>query len=281
MEDSGDEDIDDLYADVEKQASSAIGAIQALTELSYETEVATEECNSPELNEGVDCGDGSASTDEKEEGESNGQSNSSESGSESEDDFDIVLNDDVADASNNPDENVNFGSENGMNEDENGGNYGMVNQLRVGRRGGPSNGDHSPIHKDGRSHSAAHSSNVEKSTSIGELFRSSSLVRGEREEGLFTCRSTTRSIFNQNGHDFSGPRSRTIRDINVDAFDHKFWSHPGVDLTDYFNYDLNEDSWKHYYKNLVNKLTPDYFPLFMFLADSIIYFGPIFFFLPL
>eukprot|EP01018_Ginkgo_biloba_P009740 Gb_35382 [translate_table: standard] len=42
----------------------------------------------------------------------------------------------------------------------------------------------------------------------------------------------------------------TIYDINVDKLEEKRWRHPGVDITDFFNFDLDEDSWKHYCKQL-------------------------------
>lgn len=46
---------------------------------------------------------------------------------------------------------------------------------------------------------------------------------------------------------------RTIVDVNIDAFDEKPWRHPGVDITDYFNFDFDEDSWKKYCNNLVKR----------------------------
>ncbi|KAF5184101.1 Fip1 [Thalictrum thalictroides] len=55
----------------------------------------------------------------------------------------------------------------------------------------------------------------------------------------------------QTGCDFSLPRYRTILDVNIDAFEHKPWKHPGVDITDFFNFGLDEESWKHYCNCLV------------------------------
>ena len=35
-------------------------------------------------------------------------------------------------------------------------------------------------------------------------------------------------------------------DIQVDGFDDKPWRKPGTDITDYFNYGFNEETWKAY-----------------------------------
>lgn len=45
--------------------------------------------------------------------------------------------------------------------------------------------------------------------------------------------------------------SRTIFDINIEALEQKPWRQPGVDITDYFNFDLNEESWRSYCMELV------------------------------
>lgn len=46
---------------------------------------------------------------------------------------------------------------------------------------------------------------------------------------------------------------RTIVDVNIDAFDEKPWKLPGADITDFFNFDFDEDSWKNYCNHLVKK----------------------------
>lgn len=46
--------------------------------------------------------------------------------------------------------------------------------------------------------------------------------------------------------------SRTIFDINIEALEQKPWRQPEVDITDYFNFDLNEESWRSYCRELVN-----------------------------
>ena len=43
----------------------------------------------------------------------------------------------------------------------------------------------------------------------------------------------------------------SILDVKIDVFEQKPWKHPGADITDYFNFGLNEDSWKLYCNHLV------------------------------
>lgn len=45
--------------------------------------------------------------------------------------------------------------------------------------------------------------------------------------------------------------SRNILDVNIDALKEKPWRYPGVDITDYFNFGLDEESWKQYCSSLV------------------------------
>ncbi|KAJ6698613.1 FIP1[V]-LIKE PROTEIN [Salix purpurea] len=42
----------------------------------------------------------------------------------------------------------------------------------------------------------------------------------------------------------------TIFDVDIDGFEEKPWKYPGVDISDYFNFGLNEESWKDYCKQL-------------------------------
>ncbi|KAK3151428.1 hypothetical protein QOZ80_3AG0245750 [Eleusine coracana subsp. coracana] len=51
----------------------------------------------------------------------------------------------------------------------------------------------------------------------------------------------------QNGFNFFLPRNSTIFDINIEAFQLKPWRQHGVDLTDYFNFGLDEQGWKKYW----------------------------------
>ncbi|GAV70856.1 Fip1 domain-containing protein, partial [Cephalotus follicularis] len=65
-------------------------------------------------------------------------------------------------------------------------------------------------------------------------------------------RAATNSVVPQcgYGYGFSHPWSRNILDINIDTFQEKPWRYPGVDITDYFNFGFNEDTWKEYCNRL-------------------------------
>ncbi|KAG2333293.1 hypothetical protein Bca52824_004473 [Brassica carinata] len=52
------------------------------------------------------------------------------------------------------------------------------------------------------------------------------------------------------GLDFTLPSHKTIFEFDIDAFEEKPWRYQGVDITDYFNFGLNEESWKDYCKQL-------------------------------
>lgn len=45
---------------------------------------------------------------------------------------------------------------------------------------------------------------------------------------------------------------RTIFEVDIDGFEEKPWKYPGVDVSDFFNFGLNEESWKDYCKQLVS-----------------------------
>ncbi|KAF5946950.1 hypothetical protein HYC85_017178 [Camellia sinensis] len=42
----------------------------------------------------------------------------------------------------------------------------------------------------------------------------------------------------------------TIFEVDVDSFEEKPWRLPGIDISDFFNFGLNEENWKHYCKQL-------------------------------
>ncbi|KAG7613406.1 unnamed protein product [Arabidopsis thaliana] len=52
------------------------------------------------------------------------------------------------------------------------------------------------------------------------------------------------------GLDFTLPSHKTIFEVDIDSFEEKPWRYPGVEMTDYFNFGLNEESWKDYCKQL-------------------------------
>lgn len=54
----------------------------------------------------------------------------------------------------------------------------------------------------------------------------------------------------QNGFEFSLPPNKTVFEIDIDSFEEKPWRLSGTDTTDFFNFSLDEDSWKEYCRKL-------------------------------
>lgn len=52
------------------------------------------------------------------------------------------------------------------------------------------------------------------------------------------------------GLDFTLPSHKTIFEVDIDTFEEKPWGLAGIDISDFFNFGLNEDSWKDYCKQL-------------------------------
>ncbi|KAJ8767915.1 hypothetical protein K2173_020855 [Erythroxylum novogranatense] len=52
------------------------------------------------------------------------------------------------------------------------------------------------------------------------------------------------------GLEFTLPSHKTIFDVDIDSFEEKPWKYPVVDISDFFNFGLNEESWKDYCKQL-------------------------------
>ncbi|XP_010453107.1 PREDICTED: FIP1[V]-like protein [Camelina sativa] len=52
------------------------------------------------------------------------------------------------------------------------------------------------------------------------------------------------------GLDFTLPSHKTIFEVDIESFEEKPWRYQGVEMTDYFNFGLNEESWKDYCKQL-------------------------------
>ncbi|CAL4914079.1 unnamed protein product [Urochloa decumbens] len=46
------------------------------------------------------------------------------------------------------------------------------------------------------------------------------------------------------------PRNSTIFDIDIEAFQQKPWRQQGVDLTEYFNFNLDEEGWRKYWRSM-------------------------------
>ncbi|XP_027338776.1 FIP1[V]-like protein isoform X2 [Abrus precatorius] len=52
------------------------------------------------------------------------------------------------------------------------------------------------------------------------------------------------------GLEFTLPSHKTIFDVDIESFEEKPWKYPNVDTSEFFNFGLNEDSWKDYCKQL-------------------------------
>ncbi|PIA45749.1 hypothetical protein AQUCO_01600179v1 [Aquilegia coerulea] len=52
------------------------------------------------------------------------------------------------------------------------------------------------------------------------------------------------------GLEFTLPSHKTVFDIDIDSFEEKPWRNPGIDLSDFFNFGLDEENWKDYCKQL-------------------------------
>ncbi|KAF3456353.1 hypothetical protein FNV43_RR01003 [Rhamnella rubrinervis] len=72
------------------------------------------------------------------------------------------------------------------------------------------------------------------------------LLKGSSSGQIPHSHPMPNSRVTRNGHGFSLPWYRSILDVNIDTFEEKRWRYPGVDITDFFNFGFNEDSWKQY-----------------------------------
>ncbi|GMI70261.1 hypothetical protein HRI_000695400 [Hibiscus trionum] len=225
---SMEDDFGDLYADVQVQASAAIGGLH----------VEPEE-NSPS--------DASKST----------EADSAMDDSDSEDDLNIVLNDD--DCQKFPV----TGHGGGCDENENG-DFGAEISRRVEPELNPSgngvergSGTKIELHshfKYARPHGSSFPCNTRVNGLTGMSSFSSMSRRGDREDDVYDQKMVVsmKSLPHQFGYGFSLPWYSTILDVNIDAFEGKPWRRPGADITDFFNFGFNEDSWKEYCNSLEN-----------------------------
>ncbi|XP_015059314.1 FIP1[III]-like protein [Solanum pennellii] len=218
-----DDDFGDLYADVEVQASSAINALQS--SMQVQTEV-----NEVDYNAAV----GNCNRENAVRGEEDRES-------ESGDDLNILLNDDEGD-----DDFLNAGCD----EDEIEGNGGFIvsdkgNGLGQNSNGSGSGDGEKNSYKNTRPPQAAYSNHLKANGSSCAPSYCTTFVKGNWEDNSYTQRVGS-GFAAQNGQSFSLPRSRNILDVNIDMFEKKPWRYPGSDLTDYFNFGFDEDSWKQY-----------------------------------
>lgn len=55
----------------------------------------------------------------------------------------------------------------------------------------------------------------------------------------------------------TGKQQKSVFELDIDALEDKPWRKPGVDITDYFNYGFNEDSWRAYSEKQVRNAMCD------------------------
>ncbi|KAK8634967.1 hypothetical protein V6N13_022845 [Hibiscus sabdariffa] len=244
---STEDDFGDLYADVQVKATAAIGGL-----------LIEPEENSPS--------NGSKSTEEDEKF----VADSVMDDSDSEDDLNNVLNDDDCEKftvtgarsrshSGGYDENENgdFGPE-GTGLDK------IPRRVEPVSDGSELNPSGNGVERSGtkielnshskyaRPHGSSFPSNTRVNVFSGMSSFSSMSRRGVREDDVYDQKmvGSMESLPHQFGYGFSLPWYRTILDVNIDAFEEKPWRRPGTDITDFFNFGFNEDSWKEYRSSL-------------------------------
>ncbi|KAL6902257.1 hypothetical protein ACP4OV_005133 [Aristida adscensionis] len=211
-----DDDVDDLYADLDEQVAAALAAAgESGGSNARDSEPATTDGEgevpdveaAADANEAVDLGDGTA-----------GYSSSDE---ESDDGLRILLNE-GAGAPPPPLPPPAGGGEGCLAEDEDGEDSGSRVKGSSVNDGGWG--------KSGRFPCKAH---IEKTTVP---------IVGQGDRG--------RQHMFQTDYNFFMPRNSTIFDINIEAFQHKPWRKHSVDLSDYFNFGLDEEGWRKYWFNM-------------------------------
>ncbi|KAE9455115.1 hypothetical protein C3L33_12980, partial [Rhododendron williamsianum] len=262
MEDIDDDDFGDLYADVEFQASTTINGQSS-------DDFATKCIDSGSKGSEELVQDDQA----KREFECEGRVDSD--GSDSEDDLNIVLNDDEGNGGGGGGLGGSVSREVGLgfdeDEEEEGGGFegveegddGLVKNRSLGglevspngRRGGgergnePTKGGYKSQflqYKYMRHRGASFPTNAKANGYTGLGSFSSTSARGDWDNNKCSLRMDSSSLTAQIGHNFSLPRYRTILDVNIGALERKSWRHPGADITDFFNFGFDEESWKLY-----------------------------------
>ncbi|KAM5568766.1 hypothetical protein ABKV19_016340 [Rosa sericea] len=226
-----DDDFGDIYTDVEAQAASAVSDF---AQFYTEPEEDRNGSNNIAKNGDTCSGEGFVSDSKKPKEELGGQVSGSESDedysdSESEDDLNIVLNDGGCKVIPFP---VSGGGSKRVDDYEDEDDDGLVPMKDckyVWTQGStcPSSG---------------------KANESVDLV--SSMPFGVDHSQISRVRDAPNPVVTRNRYGFRLPWYRTILDVDIESFEEKSWRYPGVEITDYFNFDLNEDSWKEYCNSL-------------------------------
>lgn len=270
-----DDEFGDLYADVEVQASSAINGVPGHPQLCTENVDIdiVKETNGSNLNR-IDFKNGE----------------NLDNGSDSEDDFNIVLNEDddgfefpvtrgvslrnglVEDEDREGGEEEReiggFSDKNRMVVDNLKGGNGLEQSSNGGDRRIGGKGCYNSQYKYMRPHPSAFPNTSKGNRCEGPGSYSSPSVRGDQEDKWCFQRMRSSLVGAQSVHQFSLPRSRTILDVNIDTFDEKPWRLPEANITDFFNFGFDEDSWKHYCNRLDQYRHGDIGPTRILTSDS-------------
>ncbi|KAI8003366.1 FIP1[V]-like protein [Camellia lanceoleosa] len=255
-----DDDFGDLYADIEVQASKAVNDKSNFSRLYIEQDDNNTKCiDSVSKNVDVLIQD----DDEAKRDSSVGVDN----GSDSEDDLNIVLNDVDGDGSVYPVarglKGIDEVEEEEEEEEEDGGLEVLAegDGLELSPNGRGMGGDRGNGGKGSyqsqylqykyiRPHAASFPFNSKTNGSAAVAPCSSASVRGDWDDNKCNQRMASSSLVAQSGHNFSLPWYRTILDVNIDTFERKPWRHPRADITDFFNFGFDEESWKCYCNRL-------------------------------
>ncbi|XP_071693133.1 uncharacterized protein [Rutidosis leptorrhynchoides] len=217
-----DDDFGDLYADVEVEAISAINVAPQISN----SQVVSVETGKHD-NDKIEIASGDSDYGYNDEDDDDDD--------DDDDDLDIVLNSDDDNVRHNDGitvvrTNTNLGTKEADDADD--------DNLRTEEftRGKGVCNSHS-MYKYIRPQPAAYGSDLKAS-------RCATIAYLSQEDNGYYQRMGSRSMGPQQR--FSLPWSRNILDVNIDIFEQKPWKNPGVDITDYFNFGFNEDTWKRY-----------------------------------
>uniref|UniRef100_A0A2P2JBB2 Uncharacterized protein MANES_03G204700 n=1 Tax=Rhizophora mucronata TaxID=61149 RepID=A0A2P2JBB2_RHIMU len=252
MDDLIDDDFGDLYADVEVQATSAINSVENFVKHSQADGDVGNNIKQPKDESPVLESELLDSIQEKLGDYSDAD------GSDSEDDLNIVLNDEdcqrfsVSVRRNGLVGGYEDGEEKAMAEEEEkdtcGGGAFCTGQIAP-------NGYYMqyPRNKMVRHHGSSFPSVFKGSKSVVAASCYWRSLGGDMEDNSRRKLKVSnlgqvidRSAASHGRYGFSLPWYRTILDVDIDAFEEKGWRYPGVDLTDFFNFGFNEDSWRQY-----------------------------------
>lgn len=280
-----DDDFGELYADVEVQASSAINGGPEISQLCIQQQQQQQEqqlLSNRLSNDSSDVshsakGDSGLRDDDKREKGSDKRNDGEnqvvvESGSDSddEDDFDVVVNDDDIGAKNGREcRNVGEDDENEFVAMSMEGNSTLKNQDRVDGGGMEQNGSGPSGYGGERGHGGKNSciSQYKYVRQYGSVPMGNPRVisssRGNKEDmdyiqnrrttlgrGWPSYTGTIPCLSEHAGSSFWLPWNRTILDVDIDIFEQKPWTLPGADVTDYFNFGFDKESWKSYCQSL-------------------------------